>query len=138
MAILRGSATFNTKQLNDLARQFPEFGGQLLAFMGKKGRTSLKENYLSGQELNLRKFPKDTMGRYTITSDVNKRRTSVKIYSFPVNLFEKGRMLRSGRKEPAKRIIGTKLKQDVASRMSTYTTEFENRILNPEIRKAGF
>jgi hypothetical protein len=138
MAVLRGEISFNLKPLADMARQFPSFGGRLLAFFGSKARTLLKEEYLSGQEINLNKFPRDAMGRYTITSDVNRARTSVKIYSYPVNLFEKGRRLRNGRKEPPKRIIGTKLKQAVASRSSTYVSDFENRILNPEIKKAGF
>lgn len=138
MAILKGSVEFNFKEFRELAQQFPSFGGRLLAFVGSRGRTILKEKHLSGQEIDLRKFPKDSMGRYTITSDVNRRRTAVKIYSYPVNLFEKGRILRNGRKEPAKRIIGTKLKQDVASRIASWTTEFENEIMQPEIKKAGF
>lgn len=138
MAILKGEATFNIKQLNDLARQFPSIGGGLLAKFGKRGRVALKEEFLSGQELTLRMAPRDKLGRYTISSDVNKNRTAVKIYSYPVNLFEKGRILRSGKKEAPKRIIGTKLKQVIASRAGQYVSEYENEILNPELRKAGF
>lgn len=138
MAILKGVVDFNFKEFRELAQQFPEFGGRLLSFVGARSRTQLKEKYFSGQEITLRKFPVDSLGRYTITSDVNKTRESVKIYSYPVNLFEKGRMLRNGRKEPAKRIIGTKLKQDVASRAATWSNEFEQEVIQKEIKKAGF
>ena len=138
MAFLKAGIEFNIKEFADMAAQFPSFGGQLLAFFGYKGRTLLKEEFLSGQELTLDVFPRNTRGAYTITSDVNRKRTAVKIYSPPVNLFESGRGLRSGRREPAKRIIRTKLKQAVASRTASYVIEFENRIMNPEIRKAGF
>jgi len=138
MAILKGAVDFNFKEFRELAQQFPEFGGRLLSFVGSRARTTLKAKFLSGQEINLRKWPVDSLGRYTTTSDVNKRRNQVKIYSYPVNLFEKGRMLRSGRKEPAKRIIGTKLKQDVASRAAIWSSQFEQEIMMPEIKKAGF
>lgn len=138
MAILKGHLLFNIKELNDLAAQFPDFGGRLLAYFGKRGREILKEEYLSGQELNLRVFPNDSIGRRTITSDTNKQRTKTDIYSYPVNLFEKGRRLRDGRKEPGKKIITVKLKQDIASRAASYVSDFERRVIEPEIKKAGF
>ena len=138
MAILRGEIQFSTREFQDLVKQFPDFGGRLLALIGKRGRTVLKEDYLSGQEIDLRAFPRDAMGRYTTSSDVNRRRTEVKIYSYPVNLFEKGRRLRSGRKEPAKNIIRGKLKQAVMSRLGSYTNEFERSVLDPEIKRLGF
>lgn len=137
MAILRAEAEFNLKPIQDLIRVFPDLGGRYLALVGKRARTLLKEEYLSGQEITLHAYPTGKSGKTTITSDVNKKRTSVKIYSFPVNLFERGRMLRSGAKEPGKYIITRKLKQAVSSRIAGYTTEFEAKILEPEIKKAG-
>ena len=137
MATLKAEATFSFKEINQLIKVFPDLNGRLLSLIGKRARTLLKDKYLSGQELNLRKFPKDKNGKYTITSDVNKKRTFVKVYSYPVNFFERGRTLRSGRREVGKYIITKKLKQAVDSKADNYIAEFERRILEPEIKKAG-
>ena len=137
MAILKAEFTTNLESIRQLIQIFPELNGRFLSLVGKRGRTILKEEYLYGQDLTLKAFPKDKLGRFTITSDVNRKRTQVKIYSYPVNLFERGRMLRSGRKEPGNFIITRKLKQAIMSRMGSYVNEFEDQILNPEIRKVG-
>ena len=137
MAILKADIQFNFEPIQKLIKIFPDLNGRFLSLVGKRGRTILKQRYLSGQELTLRAFPRDKKGKFTITSDVNKKRTQVKIYSYPVNLFERGRLLRSGRKEAGKFIITRKLKQDVMSRMGSYISEFENKIINPEIKKVG-
>ena len=137
MAVLKADVNFNTKPIQQLIQVFPSFNGRLLSLIGKRARLMLKMQYLSGQELNLKAFPLDKAGRQTITSDVNKKRTFVKIYSYPVNLFERGRRLRSGAKEPGKFIITKKLKQSVLSKTGTYINEFENRILEPDIKKIG-
>ncbi len=137
MAFLKTEIDFNFKPIYDLAKIFPEINGRLLALVGKRSRILLREKYLSGQELTLKPGPVGKSGKLLITSDVNRRRDQVKIYSFPLNLFEKGRMLRSGRKEAGKFILTRKLKADVNSRMSSYVREFENKILQPEIDKVG-
>ena len=137
MAILRATVDFNFSPIQKLIRVFPSINGKLLAFIGKRARVMLKEKFLSGQELNLHVFPRDKAGRPTITSDVNKKRTFTKIYSFPVNLFERGRRLRSGEKEPGKFIITRKLKQAVMAKTGSYISEFETRIFQNEIDKVG-
>lgn len=137
MALLRADIQFNFEGIQKLAIIYPEINGRLLALIGSRARTTLKEDFLSGQELTYKSFGRDKRNRPLITSDVNKKRTETKIYSYPANLFEKGRLLRSGRKEAGKFIITRKLKQSVMSKMSTYVSEFENKILEPEIKKAG-
>lgn len=137
MAILKADAEFRFGPVVKLIGIFPELNGRFLSLIGKRSRVYLKMNLLSGQELDLRAFPTDKLGRPTIVSDVNKRRDSVKIYSYPVNLFERGRILRDGSKEAGRYIITRKLKQAVMSRQASYVNEFENRILQPEIKKAG-
>ena len=137
MAILRPEVSFNFEPIRQLAIVFPELNGRFLSLVGKRARTLLKDKYLSGQEITLRKFPTDARGRRTIVSDVNKRRTSVKVYSYPVNLFERGRTLRDGSREAGKFIITKKLKMSVMSGMAGYVREFETRILEPGIKKAG-
>lgn len=137
MAVLKPEVEFKFEGIQRLIATFPDLSGRLLALIGKRSRTLLRDRYLSGQELTLRKFPVDRRGRRTITSDVNRARTQVKIYSYPVNLFERGRKLRDGRKESGKYIITRKLKGDVNGRVQGYVREWENRILEQEIKKAG-
>jgi hypothetical protein len=129
--------SINLEPIKKLVQIFPDLRGRLLALIGSKARRALKENYLSGQELTLRAFPKDKRGRYTITSNVNKSRNQVVIYSYPVNLFEFGRKLRSGEMELGKNIITGKLKAFVMSNIGTYVKEFEDEILKPEIKAVG-
>lgn len=137
MAVLRTTVVFNFEPLRKLARAFPEFNGRFLALIGSRARRILKEEYLSGQELTYKSFGRAKDGKHLITSDVNKKRTFTKIYSFPLNLFEKGRGLRSGRREAGKFILTRKLKQDILSRSGQYVNEFERRILQKELKGFG-
>lgn len=137
MAVLRPEVSFKFDGIRQLIVQFPELSGRLLALVGKRARTTLKDKYLSGQELTLRAFPTDRKGRHTIVSDVNKARRQVKVYSYPTNLFERGRTLRDGSKEAGKYIITKKLKQSVMAGIGGYVREFESRILDPALRNGG-
>lgn len=137
MAGLTFEADFNFKPIQDLINIFPELNGRFLALVGKRGRQILKEEYFSGQAIDLRAFPKDSRGRNTITSDVNKKRTVTKIYSYPNNLFERGRRLRSGRKEKGNYVVTRKLKSAITGRMASYTREFETRVIEPEAKRIG-
>ena len=128
MAILKFEVEYSNSTVLNLLEKVPELSGRYLSLVGKRARTLLKENYLSGQELNLKAFPEDKIGRKTVTSDVNRKRDTTKIYSYPLNLFEKGRRLRDGSKEAGKYIITKKLKQDVMARVASYTNEFESTI----------
>lgn len=137
MAVLRPEVQFNFEGLDRLKKQFPELNGMFLAMVGKRARVLLKEKYLSGQVINLDAYPTDKFGRYTVKSSVGKRRKQTTISSYPMNLFERGRILRSGRKEPGKYVITRKLKQDISSRMASYTKEFEIKILQGELDEMG-
>jgi len=128
MSVMKFEVQYSNRVILELLEKVPELSGRYLALVGKRARTILKEKYLSGQELNLDAFPEDKIGRNTITSNVNRKRDTTKIYSYPVNLFEKGRRLRDGSKEAGKYIITKKLKQDVMARVTSYTNEFEVEI----------
>lgn len=92
MAFLKADITYNIDKYAELLQDaFPDIKLRFLALIGTRIEQRLKSNYLSGQELDLRSFPVDKLGRRTIRNDVNKRRTQVKVYSYPVNLFEEGR-----------------------------------------------
>lgn len=137
MAVLNPEVSFNFKPLVELNKQYPEMSGRLLALVGKRGRQILKQKYLSGQEIDLRAFPTDRAGRYTITSNVNRKRNKTTIASYPMNLFDRGRRLRDGSRQRPKNVFKTKLKQDLMRGMPRYIVQFEKEILQPTIKKVG-
>lgn len=129
---MSASVDFNISSFTKMAGMIPSLNGVFLGVIGRDARTTLKEKYLSGQEITLRAFPKDRAGRHTIVSQMDKGKTMVRIYSYPVNFFETGRKLRDGRLESGKYIITKKLKSDVFGKMSMYQAKFE-RIMQNEI-----
>jgi hypothetical protein len=133
MAGLSATLDFDTGFVNKLFNLIPELNGGFLGFVGARSRTLLKQQLLSGQEINVfgagkGKRTKDAIGRNLVNSDVNKTRTETKIYSYPANLFEHGRTLRDGTREQPKEIITVKLKQMVSSNMVSYTNIYEKRM----------
>ena len=137
MAVLKATVDFETKGFSKLLKEFPDMNGIFLRYVGAEARKHLKQQYLSGQEIDLRQFPRDKRGRYTITSNVNKKRTFTKIASYPVNLFERGRGLRGGGREAGKYIITRKLKSDVEGKMNTFARRYESDIMQGRIDKLG-
>ena len=128
MAGITTEITYNLEGIKKLQKQLPSVNAMYLRIIGKDASTMLKKNYLSGQELDLRTYPRDSQGRNTVAYELNKKMTAVRIYSYPVNLFETGRKLRNGRHEAGKYIITKKLKDDVDSKMTAYVAKYE-RIL---------
>jgi len=114
--------------IRDLILTWPALQHRLESSIGKRARLLLKERLLSGQEINLVAHPRDKKGRYTITSS-GVRGGGVVIRSYPVNLFERGRLLRSGRKEPGKYIITRKLKSLVDAKLQGWVSGFDRRVL---------
>ena len=143
MARLKGSVKFKIEGFRKLLTIFPDLNGGYLAYIGKRGRQIMKNKYFAGQELDYSKqkiqqgFPIDKTGRRTITSNVNKRRRFVTLASYPMNLFERGRTLRSGRREAPKKVITGKLKREVATNMQRYATQYENRFLKKALKGMG-
>jgi hypothetical protein len=123
------------KMFAELKDIFPEISAQLLGFVGVEAKQDLKKKFLSGQEINLRKYPKDVEGHPTISYSIGKGAKSVKISSYPLNLFERGRKLRSGRKESGKRIMKKKFKQYMMTRMSGLLNQFDNTYLKRKMAK---
>lgn len=113
MSGIRVRVEWNLEVFNALAANMPELNARFLAAIGAKAKGILRKKYLSGQKLDLTAYPTDKLGRRTITYSVRKGRGDVRIYSYPVNLFEKGRRLRSGARESGKYIITKHLKADV-------------------------
>ncbi len=97
MAGLTFSLQGSFESFNKFIKSFPELKVAMLSSIGKQGRLTLKGQFLSGQEINLRAFPKDKRGRHTISNRVFKKGNAISFSSFPVNLFENGRKKRSGK-----------------------------------------
>ena len=135
--------------INELIRYVLRAGGHPYPFMGLemlRGMESFQEVFFKeASEEQLRHVLQTDQMIYenfesmiTIRSQDNTRSlTNINPEKVPVNLFERGRGLRSGAREPGKYIITRKLKQAVSSGMAGYVSEFERRFLNPEIKKAG-
>lgn len=135
--IFQADAKFNLQPIQTLVKQFPELSGRFLAMVGSRGRELLKEQYLSGQEIDLRAHPKDRAGRYTIVSNVNRKRDATTLTSYPLNLFEKGRLLRSGEIETGHYILTVKLKNLMQAGMPNYIKYFETVILSDVLEGVG-
>ncbi len=135
MARLKSSVELNAN-FNRLVKAWPDLTFHLYRTIGKFGRLSLRYKFLAGQELTLRdksKNPTDDLGRWLVSSYVFKQ--SVNIASYPVNLFEKGRGLRDGSREPGKYIITRKLKTVVNNDLGKWVKSFELRELQKEFDK---
>ena len=63
-----------------------------------------------------------------VTYSIGKGLKWVSISSFPLNLFEGGRMLRSGVREPARNIIRGRLKSNITGRLSSVINSAEKLI----------
>jgi hypothetical protein len=129
---------YNDRQfdfMRKLVEIFPQVRAQMLGYVGKEGKTNLKTKLLSGQSLNLRKYPEDKRGRRTVGYSINRRADMVSISSYPVNLFERGRRLRGGKKEPARNIIRGRLKGIMQSDLQRILDEFDNKFLDKEMKK---
>lgn len=135
MAGLKIEINANLSDFRKLITAMPSLRAEFLSKIGKRGRLTLKGSLLSGQELNITKDI-DSKGRHTISNKVGKLANSVAIKSYPVNLFERGRMLRNGRKESGRRIITSKLKTLVDSNLQTWSNQVERETLDPEFDKA--
>lgn len=135
MARLELEAKGDFHSIRKLAEFFPELRAMTLGFVGKTGVKRLRRRFLLGQEITLRKYPFDAIGRRTIKYSVGKGAAHVRIGSYPLNLFESGRRLRSGRKEPGKRIIKGKFKKMMEADLQGILNTFDNLFLKRELKK---
>ena len=121
--------------MRKLVEMFPQIRAQMLGYVGKEGKDNLKTKLLSGQSLDLRAYPEDKRGRRTVGYTINRRADQVSISSYPVNLFERGRELRGGKKEPARNIIRGRLKGIMQSDLQRILNEFDSKFLDKEMKK---
>lgn len=109
----------------DFVKIIPELRKRLLAFTSSKAKGILIAEFLSGQEIRLA-AEKDSKGRRTVAYRKANRVGSVyKLSSYTLNLFDRGRRLRSGRMEPGKMVLTQKLPARLNSRIDSILREFE-------------
>ena len=135
MAVLK--IQYNKKEflfMNRLRDMFPELKAQTMGFVGAESAKVLKKKFLSGQEINLKKYTKDKKGKRTVSYSIGRGAKYVKIASYVLNLFEKGRMLRSGEREAGKKVY-PKLKQAVDGKLGSVLSEFDSKYLQRKINK---
>ena len=119
--------------LNHLREMFPEMRARTLGYIGKEGKALLKKRFLSGvsgQGINLEQHPHDVLGRRTVSYSVGKKAKHALIASYPLNLFERGRKLRSGKKEKGKYIITRRFKQVMNNDLQKIVNEFDQMVLS--------
>jgi len=111
-----------------MKKYFSLMRAQALGYIGNEVKKILISKYLSGGELRYKGFV-DKGGRRKAGYSIDKYARYVRISSYPLNLFERGRMLRSGQMEPGHYIITRKLKSDVESSIGTIAKNFDTRFL---------
>lgn len=124
--------------IRSMGKYFGEINYRALGFVGARAKKILLEEYLSGPEMRLRRRggkAVDIQGRRTVNYSIKKRSNYVMISSYPMNLFEKGRLLRSGRREAGKYIVTRKFKSAMDSRLQGIVDQFDRNILQEIIDK---
>ncbi|MDR1390666.1 MAG: hypothetical protein LBJ31_11915 [Treponema sp.] len=133
--------TGNFPDFETLARQFPGLGARVLGYLGKQAAIELAGMMEAGTDgVQFRQMSgnrKSRGGRRMVTYSVGKGAKYARVSSFPLNLFEGGRKLRSGGKEPARNIIRGKLKGSFSARMEGLIGEAENLIVDDWFNKAS-
>ena len=112
---------------------FPELSARLLGYMGKQSALELQgmmergENDLTFRDMDSNR--KSSGGRRMITYSIGRGLKWVAVSSFPLNLYERRRQLRSG-DAARKGILTRKLPGNISSRMSSYIIDAEKYIVD--------
>lgn len=127
-----------------MASRFPELSARILGYIGKSLALDLYENNLSGQNgityhpsrTDRSGLPLDKRGRRMSQYSISKRANRVTITSYPLNFFEAGRTLRSGRKEAGKYILKN-FSSGVDTKLQSLANEGADKILKDWEEKYG-
>ena len=111
-----------------IGRILPEVRARALGWVGARGTQLLYNSFLQGQAIFLRS-KRDRKGRRTVSYSVGKRAETVSISSYPMNLFEYGRTLRSGRREGGKHVITGKFRALMNSSLQSMVNAFDAKVL---------
>lgn len=131
MSGLRFTLNAELATFKKFIKLFPESEIRALSSIAKKGRQVLRKDFLNGQALNLKSGDVDKAGKHMISGRIGRRMTIV-WRSYPVNLYERGRKWRSGKKEQGKYIITRKFKNVVQSRLQRWAVDSYNKHLSEQ------
>jgi hypothetical protein len=142
MAGIKFNLDRQAKNLIKLAKGYNFILARLMLGLGKKGMYELRKMFLSGQYLQFRNYTtQGNTGLYSlsghkkmITSSLSKDKSQIKISSFPLNLFEKGRAGYND-KPIYRAILGTKLKNEIEGNLSSWAENYSDTIINGELNK---
>jgi len=115
------------KMMSSLRHIYPELSARMLGRIGRRGKQLLFDNFLSGQELKYKNSNMKAGKKRTVKYTVGKRATEVKITSFPLNFFERGREYETW-KDPARNILKKKFKSFLNGKISGIVKEFDKEI----------
>ena len=122
------SSEIDLAPLERVIERFPEMRKRYIGFVSTKVKHMVKSEFLSGQELMLHK-DRDTRGRSMVSYSYNRRGTKARLSSIPMNLFERGRRLRDGRKERGRYVITRKAPQRAQGLAQAWAVEFEKLVV---------
>lgn len=119
--------------LERTVERFPQMRSRYLGFTATKLKRLMKSQFLSGQEILLTK-DRDAMGRSMIDYRIARRGERARLTSIPMNLFERGRTLRSGQREGGKWVLTRKVPEQARSLVQGWATEFEREVFGEVVR----
>jgi hypothetical protein len=137
MAGMKYGVEFNPKMFDSVQQLggiLPEVRARALGWVGSRAASLLYSSFLQGQAIRLTK-KKDSKGRRTYGYSIGRRAGWVKISAYPMNLFERGRMLRSGRRESGKNVIEGRFKTMMDTRLQGIINQFDSKHLKEITRQ---
>ena len=125
------------KRVSELARDFPAFRVRLLSKVGSHGRVTMKGVLMQGDDVfHLLSFPYGESGKKrTVSSKVFRRGNAVRMNSFPVNLYNKGRKLRSGERQQPTLVFDRFVQLMKSRELQRGVDQAEKEILEKEFSK---
>ena len=117
-----------------LFKAFPRLSARILGYIGKQAAVTLADMMVRGERgitfRNMNANRRGPGGRRMITYSVGRGAKWVAVSSFPLNFFEGGRRLRSGKREAPRKILRGTLRQTMSARMSSAVEGAQNLIVD--------
>ena len=116
-------------------KAFPRLSARLLGYIGKEAAVELAGMMERGtQGVTFRNMDRNRKAkggsRRMITYSIGRGLRWVAISSFPLNFFEGGRMLRSGKREAPRKIIRNKLRSGFSGRLQSVIQNADKLIVD--------
>ena len=127
------SAFVDLQALERVIERFPEMRSRYLGFTASKIKHLVKSQFLSGQEILLTKS-QDARGRSMVNYRILRRGERARLTSIPMNLFERGRRLRSGEREQGKWVVTRKAPRSAQVHLDAWAKEFEAEVMEDLVK----